>query len=212
MKLHTAMTLSVALLMVSLQFILNSCQKQELPKPSKQVVTLANLQTAYAKAIKYKTMYSLFVKQAEKERNKIAAKLYRALAHSEEIRATNHAALLRESGVEPVTPPQETIPVGTTAQTLRMAMSSEDIQHDNMSPDMMRTALLEKDSVAAEQFRQSKEVDARHRQLLFEVLNALGKIAKVDFVLCSRCGYVFTSDATGDCPVCNPKEEAAVSS
>ena len=207
MKLHTITSSLAILLFFCSLFLICSCQKTEVKKETKPVVTIANLQTAYAKAVKYSNMYNLFVKQAEKERNKNVANLYRAVAHSEEIRATNHANLLRSYGVEPVLPPEEIITVGTTMQTLKMALSSEDIQFNDIYPNMIRTAELEKDTAAVEQFTKARDADARHRELFFQALNTTVKAAKVEYICCSRCGYIFTSDKTDECPICNKKNE-----
>jgi rubrerythrin len=191
-------------------FIIYGCHKSEVRSGAKPAATIQNLQTAYAKAVTYVRRYTLFVQQAEKERNAAIASLCRAVARSEEIRAGNHARLLRSFGVEPVMPPEERLAVGTTAQTLKMALSCEDVQYDEMYPGMIRTAAVEKDSAAARQFKMAREVDARHRELFFDAINQHGRVPRVEYLLCPGCGYVFDSDKSDECPVCHLKKESFV--
>lgn len=208
MTLHLSKRLFLSAFLLSILLFLSpgGCKRGDVKAVSTPTVTNENLQTAYAKATKYKRMYTLFVKQAEKEHNKAVADLFRAVAHSEDIRANNHAKLLRERGIEPVTPAEEAVAVGTTAQTLKMALSSEEIQFDDMYPNMIRTAEIEKDSVGERQFTMAKAVDERHRELFFEAINARGKNPGIQYFTCSGCGYVFTSDKDEECPVCRMKK------
>lgn len=201
---------SVILSVIPLFFFVFGCHKSDVRNAAKPVATIQNLQTAYAKAVTYVRRYTLFVQQAEKERNTAIANLCRAIARSEEIRAGNHAKLLRSFGVEPVTPPEEHLAVGTVAQTLKMALSCEDIQHDEMYPGMIVTAAMEKESTAARQFKMSQEVDARHRELFFDAINQRGRAPRVEYSLCPGCGYVFDSDTSDQCPVCHLKKDSFV--
>ncbi len=200
--------LVTAFSVISFLVFMSACQNaQEEKKETKPVVTIDNLQTAHSKAVRYSRMYSTFVKEAEKARNKNLAGLYKAVARSEEIRAANHAKLLRGAGVEPVMPPEEPIKIGTLAQTLKMATSSEEIQFDKMYPDLIRTAMLEKDTAAAEQFGWSRDVDVRHNDLFKQALDKGGKIPPLKYLVCPQCGYVFDSDKTDECPVCHVKKD-----
>ncbi len=201
----TSLALAAILLL-----LLYGCHKSEVRSSAKPVATIQSLQTAYARAVTYVRTYTLFVRQAEKERNTAIANLCRAIARSEEIRAGNHARLLRSLGVEPVMPPEEHVAVGTVAQTLKMGLSCEDIQHDEMYPGMIGTAAMEKESTAARQFKMSRDVDARHRELFFDAINQRGRAPRVEYFLCPGCGYVFDSDTTNECPVCHMKKDSFI--
>ena len=188
--------------------LLSGCQQKE-PEPPKPtaVITLDNLQTAYAKSVKYQNMYSRFVKQAEKEKMKSVADLYRAAARSEEIHAAQHASLMRSRSVEPQAPVIDSITVGTTLQTLKMAVSSEEIEAESMYPNLIHTAELENFSEAVEQFKFVRDADARHNELFQEALNKAGKIPKVPYYICSKCGFIMTSNKTEECPTCHTKKD-----
>ena len=95
------------------------CNNQKQPEEKKEAsyITYENLQTAYSKSIRHRYMYTLFVKQAEKERQKQIANLYRAIARSEDIHAKNHAQLLKSKGIQMQEPPIDSLTIGTVLQT-----------------------------------------------------------------------------------------------
>ena len=196
-------SIPVTMLLACSLLALISCEQANVNKEVKPLVTIQNLQTAYARACQHSKMYALFVRQAEKEHNKKIAGLFRALSRSEEIRAANHAASLLRNGMEAVPPKSENVVVGTVEQTLKMAMNSEDLQGSKMYPDMITTAEAEHDTGDVRQFTMAKGIDARHYELIFEAINNIGDIAKAQFTICSGCGYVFASGPEDDCPVCH---------
>ena len=184
------------------------CQKQkEEQSETKQKVTIENIQTAYAKAMHYVHVYDLFTKRADKDRLINVARLYRAVAKSEQVHADLHAQLLRQHGVEPVTPQEEAVTVGTTLQTLKFASSSEEIEYGKMYINLIHTAELEKDSAAVKQFQMTKDVDAQHFELFKEASDRAGKIPRVQYYVCGECGYVLTSAKTEECPICHAKKD-----
>jgi rubrerythrin len=178
------------------------------PDPAKkpQSITTENLQIAYGKSVKYQHMYALFAERAAKERLKNIALLYRAIARSEEIHATKHATLLHSRGSEAKFPEMDSLAIGTTLQTLKMALSSEEIEVESMYPNLLRTAQLEKDTAAIEQFSNTKDADARQTVLLQEAIDKGLNIQTVPYIVCTGCGYIMTSDATDECPTCHAKK------
>jgi rubrerythrin len=184
------------------------CQRQKDDQSeTKQKVTIENVQTAYAKSVNYARMYSLFTRRAEKDRLLNVANLYHAVARSEQIHANLHAQLLRQYGVEPVTPQEEAVTVGTTLQTLKLASSSEEIEYGKMYPNLIHTAELERDSAAAAQFRLTQEVDTQHGELFKEALGRATRIPKASYYVCGGCGYIMTSEKTDECPVCHSRKD-----
>jgi len=187
--------------------ILFGCQKIDEPKQqAKPVVTTENLQTAYGTSERRTKMYALFVKQAEKERNKNMAALYKALSRSEAIHSRNHADLLKTQGLEPSPPADEPVVVGTIPQTLKMSLSSEEMEYDAMYPNLIRSADAEKFTAASVQFARTRDADTRHAELVREAADKEGKIAPTKYFVCPECGYVITSDRTEECPVCQTKK------
>lgn len=200
-KFHALILIPVG---IALYFVAFSygCNKVEEKKEVKPVVTLENLQTAYNKEVKQEKMYNLFIGEAVKEKNKNVEHMYKAMARSEEIHAQNHAKLMRGHGVEPVQPEITPVVVGTIPQTMKMAMSLEESEYDAMYPNLIRSADAEKFPEASKQFQQSRDVDARHAELLKDAADNGGKTKVGTYFVCAECGYVLTSDKTDECPVC----------
>jgi len=199
-----AMPFGIALAIVALLFV--GCQQKTEEKP-KPTVSMENLQTAYGKSLQRHRMYAVFAKNADGERLKNLANLFRAVSRSEEIHAKLHAGLLRKNQVEPVVPAEDSLTIGTSFQTLKMAMSCEQLEYQSMYPNLSRTAELEVFPDAAEQFRMVKDVDARHFELFKEAYDLAGRIPRTPYLLCPQCGYVFTSEETQECPVCHSKKQ-----
>lgn len=200
----SALIASPFLLSFFLLALFFGCSQEKPKAPAAQtLVTLENMQICYGKGIKYQHMYADFVRQAEKERLPNIAHRFRAIARSEEIHAGLHAEYLRSNGVEPKEPVIDPVTVGKTLQTLKMALSSEEIETESMYPNLIRTAELENQDAAVAQLTVVREADVRHVELLKEVLDKEGKIAKSPYAVCQKCGYVVTGGAAADCPNCH---------
>ncbi|MFI5252580.1 MAG: rubrerythrin family protein [Bacteroidota bacterium] len=182
-------------------------RKPTVVKEQKPTVTIENLQTAYNKEMNLNRMYTLFANRCVKEKNPMMGSLYRAIAASEEIHASSHAALMRKDGVEPKTPEYDSVIVGNVLQTLKRALSSEDIEIGSMYPNLIRTAELEKYKEAQTQFEQCRDADARQEDLLKQASDRGGILAKTPMFVCPQCGYILNSDQTDQCPICNTTKD-----
>jgi len=198
----TIVPFSAALLLLA--FLLYGCEQKAAEQAApKQTITNENLQTAYAKQMRHSHMYARFIRQAGKENLPNVANLYRAMSRSEAIHAENHAALLRKRGLEPRTLLYDSVAVGTIVQSFKMAISSEEIESESMFPNLIRTAGLEKDTLAMTQFQQTMEADNRQNELFRDASDRQGRIPKVPYLLCPACGYIITSESTDECPLCH---------
>ena len=147
-------------------------------------------------------MYAAFVGQAAKEHKQSVADLFKFLSQSEGLRATTHARLLQQRGVTPVVVQEEPATVGNVKQTLKMAMSSENLQYYDLYLKAIKVAQTLGDTTALKQFMLADKIDERHRELINDALNSLDDNPKIAFSLCERCGYIFTGDRSAGCPVC----------
>ncbi|HLP18572.1 MAG TPA: ferritin family protein [Bacteroidota bacterium] len=180
-------------------------QQEEIEK--KPLVTPDNLQTAYNRETRLAYTYDLFAKKAEKEYLPNIAKLYRAAAVSEAIHAAGHVEQMKALGAvtKPYTP--EKVVVGTTMQTLRMAVSDEQIESESMYPNLIATAEAEKLNDVAAQFRKYQRADDQQLTLFKEAASDNGVISRVPFYICPKCGgFVMTAKNPG-CPNCGVKPE-----
>ena len=185
-------------------------QKPKEPVAAKPQVTIDNLQIAYSKAASYKHMYELFATRAEKDRLKNIASLFRAVAQSEGVHAKEQAELLKAQGVDLKENQPDSVAVGSTIQTMKMALSSEDIEVGSMYPNLIRTADAEHFKEAKEMFEHLRDADARQKDLLEVASNGLAQYPKADYLLCPKCGYIFNDAKMDDCPICGVKKQSFV--
>ncbi|MGE5315568.1 MAG: ferritin family protein [Acidobacteriota bacterium] len=183
--------------------VLEGCRQQE-EIEKKPLVTPENLQTAYAREARLAYTYDLFAKKAAKEYLPNVARLYRAAAASEAIHAAAHLEQMKALGVVPKPYTPEKVVVGTTMQTLRMAVSDEQIETESMYPNLIATAEAEKLNEIAATFRRFKRADEAQIRLMREAADNNGAISHIPFYICPKCGgLVLTSKTTGcaDCGV-----------
>ncbi len=198
---------AAAAILLFLSGTLAGCRQQE-EIEKRQLVTPENLQTAYNRAARLSQTYDLFAKKAEKEFYPNVARLYRAAAKSEAIHAAGHLEQMKSMGVTPKIYTPEKVVVGTTMQTLRMALSDERIESESMYPNLIATAEGEHLIEAAGLFRKYQRADEQQMKLLKEAEEKNGGISRVPFFICPKCGgFIMTAKNTGckDCGV-NPEE------
>jgi len=183
-----------------------SCKKtNEENKAIQSTMTIENLHTAYSKQMSRHKMYEMFTARAVKDRMKNIAQLYRALARSEEIHALNHMKLLKSINVEPRQPQDESVPVGTTLQTLKMALSMEEIEYGSMYPNLIHTAELEKQLEAVKLFQIIQDADSKHGELLRYAISRGRDMPLLKYKVCKGCGYLLTTEQVDECPSCKSK-------
>jgi rubrerythrin len=206
----------VVVLIIPLLISFSGCSKKEEPKDQAKVeqkkegkatATIEDLKMAYSSEVKHSSWYDSFAKQAQKEGLAEVAIMFRALSQSEKVHADNMANLLKSEGVEVVAPTVEAPPAGKTKQYLKSALSSEGVETESMYPAFAQKADLEKDSVAAQLFRQTLEADARHGRLIKRAMDQETNISHLPYMMCPRCGYIIGSEKDEECRVCKAKKE-----
>lgn len=184
-----------------------SCGKEKKEEAVKKepTVTIENLKTAYAKEINRVKMYNLFAERARKDKMKQIEKLYLAIRKSEEIHAQRISELLANHGIQPAQPDDEKITIGTTLQTLKMALSMEEIEYGSMYPNLIRTANTENYEEAVKIFANIQDADSKHGELLRYAIAQTGKIHVVKYFVCPTCGYIVDTKNVQECPTCKTK-------
>jgi len=204
---------SILLSMVPLSFFyliiwFSGCNKiAEEKKEAAISLTIGNLNKAYGKSVNRQKLYTLFSAQAQKEKRKEIARLFLALARSEQIHAGSHAAMLRSLSVEPLSVSEELIPVGSTMQTLKMALSMEDIAYGTMYQSMISCAEKENHPECAKHLRFIQDTEAKHAELLRYALYKNMQLPVLPYKICKCCGYVLTTEQTDNCPCCKGKKD-----
>jgi len=156
--------------------------------------TEENLKEAFAGESQANRKYLAFAKQADQEGYPQAAKLFRAAAEAETVHA--HAHLRALGGIK------------KTADNLKEAINGETHEFKSMYPGMIETAVQEGNKAAERSFIYANKVEEVHANLYQKVLDHLENTAKVDYYVCSVCGYTCENEAPDTCPVCGSKAKA----
>jgi rubrerythrin len=152
------------------------------------------LKEAFAGESQANRRYLAFAQQAEKEGYPQVAKLFRAAAAAETVHA--HAHLRALGGVK------------GTAENLKVAIAGETHEFKHMYPEMIAAAQAEGNKTAEQSFAYANEVEKVHAGLYEKALANMGQQAKVDYYVCSVCGYTCENHPPDKCPVCGARAKA----
>jgi rubrerythrin len=152
------------------------------------------LKEAFAGESQANRRYLAFAKQAEKEGYPQVARLFRAAAAAETVHA--HAHLRALGGVK------------STAENLKVAIAGETHEFKHMYPEMIAAAQAEGNKTAEQSFAYANEVEKVHAGLYEKALANMGQQAKVDYYVCSVCGYTCENHPPDKCPVCGARAKA----
>lgn len=157
--------------------------------------TMDNLKEAFAGESQANRKYLAFAKQADKEGQHQAAKLFRAAAEAETVHAHNH---LRTMGG-----------INSTAENLKEAIAGEHYEFTEMYPPMIEDAKAEGNKGAERVLSYANEVEKIHGALYQKALDSLDSPEEVDhYYVCEVCGYTCENDAPEKCPVCGANAKA----
>lgn len=155
--------------------------------------TSKNLHDAYAGESKAVIRLKVFAAKAEEEEYEAVAKLFRAVAESENIHAYNNLRLLRE--------------IKDTETNLEEALAKEEkiaaVSYDSFIAD----AEAEGDKAAATMFAYARDVEERHAKLYEGALQHMVADKVPDYYVCSVCGYVADDVVPEKCPICGAPED-----
>ncbi len=121
------------------------------------------------------------------------AKLFRAIACSEEIHGARALKLLKESG--------------TTEENLAASFASEHGVAEVAYAEFVRAAEAEGDRAAVLHFSQSRDVEESHGFLYKEAMSHLLAERETSYHVCRVCGYVVDGAPPEACPICGAKAD-----
>jgi len=153
-----------------------------------------NLLEAFAGESQANRRYLAFAKQAEKEGYTQAAKLFRAAAEAETVHA--HAHLRALGGIK------------STTENLKEAISGETHEFTEMYPAMIDNAIEDGSKAAERSFTYANKVEKVHAALYQKASDNLDTLEKVDYYVCSVCGFTCEKEPPDACPVCGAKSTA----
>ena len=155
--------------------------------------TRKNLYDAYTGESKAVVRLKAFAAKAEEEEYPGVARLFRAVAKSENVHAFNNLRLLRE--------------IKDTETNLEEALASEQkiaqVSYDSFIAD----AEAEGEKAAAMMFAYARDVEERHARLYEGALQHLVAEKIPSYFVCGVCGYVADDVVPEKCPICGAPEE-----
>ena len=151
--------------------------------------TTEALQQAYAGEAKVALRLKVFAERAEVDGYLQIAKLFRAIARSEEIHGTRALKVLKE--------------IKSTEENLAEAFESEEGVATVAYGEFVKQAETEGNRAAVLHFSQSKDVEETHAKLYKEAMNHLLEERETTYYICQICGYVADGILPETCPVCD---------
>ncbi len=165
--------------------------------------TLENLLAAYNCERNASARYTAFAVQADKEELHGVASMFRAVAHSEQVHATNHARVLRRHGADlelHVLP----LSVRTTNENLALALKCEQDEHDQMYPAYIEQAHTDRWSDAASTFQTASQAEKAHALMFAGAIEELRDLRdRAEYFVCMSCGWVSTGRNFRKCSLCS---------
>ena len=159
-------------------------------------MTKENLQAALAGESQAHIKYLAFAAQADKEGKPNIARLFRAVAHAEQVHATNH---LRELGG-----------IGKTVANLDAAIAGENFEVDEMYAAYLEVADAQGEAGAHRSMNYAIQAEKIHARLYAEAKHcaAAGEDQTIDRVyVCPVCGFTHIGEPPDRCPVCNTRKD-----
>jgi len=131
----------------------------------------------------------LFAKQADKEELPQIAKLFRAIAVSEEIHGERALRMLRE--------------IKDTESNLKESFENETSVAGVAYDTFLKVAAELNDTVSSLVFSHSRDVEDIHAGLYKKALSHLMEEKETSYYVCQVCGYVSDGTLPENCPVCS---------
>lgn len=148
--------------------------------------TLENLMAAFAGESQANRKYTAYMKKAEKDGNKNAAKLFKAASDAETLHALKHFEVAGK--------------IGTTEENLKDAVAGETYEFTDMYPDFIKEAEAEGNKAAVQTFRFAMEAEKVHAKL-YQALLDNNSDEEIDYYLCPVCGNI-ELERPEKCPIC----------
>ncbi|MDN3512020.1 MAG: rubrerythrin family protein [Candidatus Jettenia sp.] len=156
------------------------------------------------------TQYLHFAGQADKEGFPNAALVFRAIAYSKKVQASNHYAELRRLEGGFVVNSRVTFGFGDTRKNVKLAMAEEAFVITDAYPVYIEIAKFQGEKGAEKSFTWAYLVKRIHKKLLARVKEVIDSNTDIEFgpiQVCKVCGYTRKGDTPNKCPVCKASKE-----
>lgn len=167
--------------------------------------TTEDLLAAFKGETNASAKYAAYSKKAEQEGFHSIAMLFKAASTAEKIHATNHKAVLEESGIKtPSVKPEFT--VKSTKENLEDAIKGETYEATTMYPDFLKDAEADGNQLAMISLNYAFKTEQKHRAMYENALTALEnktvKSLSSVYYVCPTCGNTYDKAPTKRCGIC----------
>lgn len=175
-------------------------------------MTADALMSAYGGESMAHMRYLVFADIAEKEGFHNVARLFRAIAFSEQVHASNHFNRLRGLDVDAKVVAGAPFGPGKTSKNLELAIRGEEFEVEEMYPVYIAVAKAQGEKSAETSFRWALESEKIHAELYREAKKSVerGEDWKIDGYVwvCPVCGHTYVgSEPPEKCPICGVSGE-----
>ena len=174
--------------------------------------TMTALQERYADEVIAHRKYGAYAVHARSEGYPAIAHLFRALAASEAVHASNFARLLREAGIEPATPEVEPV-LTKTREHLKQAATVEAAEIDQEYPAILNQIEAEQHQEAIRFITYAWKAEKQHRELILKIKKGASwffgtLVSRIEgsptrYYVCQVCGSTVTELPGSQCPICD---------
>jgi len=166
--------------------------------------TSVNLKDAYIGESTASAKYAAYAKKAQEEGFTKIALLFEAASKAESIHASNHKAVMKQSGVNvPDLNPE--FDVKSTRENLQDAINGESYEITTMYPDFIKTANSESVGLAQISFNYAYQTEKKHKAMYEKALKALDEKNENTlpdmYMVCSTCGNTYEGEAPARCGI-----------
>jgi rubrerythrin len=169
-----------------------------------KTINFQNMQDAFKGETTASAKYAAYSKKAEEEGYHEIAMLFQAASASEKIHASNHKAVLGESGQNvPVIKPEFT--VKSTKENLKDAITGEGYEVSTMYPEFMTNANTAGNQLALVSLNYAYKTEQKHKVFYEKALAALEgntlKTLPTVYFVCPTCGNTYDTAAPKRCGI-----------
>ncbi len=180
---------------------------------SHTVKTEENILNTFQIEERDKYLYRAFADKAEAEGNHWVAKLFRAVAESEDIHAHSLMRALKETSratndLWAAGGYDAKMVKDSTRENLKEAIGFGKHGYSDIYSKMIKQAESDGWDLARECFTYVDAVDQVHNSLFKKALDNIDRELSVDFYVCEACGNTIDKKPAGSCKVCGSSESA----
>jgi rubrerythrin len=176
-----------------------------------KTTTQENLISAFAGESQAHMRYLYFAGIADREGFPNVARLFNAVAYSEQNHAHKHFMNLKHLNSGFVSIAHAPFGPGNTSRALEHGIMGEEYEINEMYPVFLQVAEFQEEEGAQFTFNWALQSEKEHAKLYKKAKASIDKGNDAPFGsinVCERCGFTVDGDAPDVCPVCNaPKDE-----